>query len=195
MEQELNTLQLQHERRIHFHIHRLHIRREQNDDFYAEGVIVLWKGPEDYDASQGEIGTFLNYRIRYRLIDYQRRIIRHMEKDTEAMKRQRIRIDTGNAVGTTNQTLLCIKGVQLEDEGFWRDIRSQLTLNKCKWVRYFVIGGLSIKEITELENVSWSVVKSWAREARKKLRTETFPRKMIKAVVYLDMFPTMYSII
>ena len=182
MEQELNTLLLTHERRIHFHIHRLHIRGEQYDDFYAEGMIALWKGLEDYDESQGEIGTFLNHRIRFRLIDYQRKVIRNIEKDNEAMKAQKIRDDSGNTVGTTNQMLMCIKGVELEDETLWRDIRSELTHNQWKWVRYFVIDGLSIKEISELENVSESAVKSWAREARRKLRTEGFRRKMVDAV-------------
>lgn len=184
MEQELNTLLLRHERRIHFHIHRLNIRGEQYDDFYAEGMIALWRGLEDYDASQGEIGTFLNHRIRFRLIDYQRKVIRNIEKDTEAMEAQKLRDDSGNTVGTTNQMLICIKGVELEDENFWCDIRSQLTLNQWKWVRHYVIDGRSIKEISTLENVSEAAVKSWAREARRKLRTESFRRKMTKAVVY-----------
>lgn len=182
MEQELRTLLLRHERRIHFQIHRLNIRNEQYDDFYAEGMIALWKALEDYDESQGEIGTFLNHRIRFRLIDYQRTIIRHIEKDKEAMESQIIAKDSGNTVGTTNQMLICVTGGQLKDETFWHDIQSELSGNQWKWIRHFVIDGLSIKEIMELENVSESAVKSWAREARRKLRTEVFHRKIVEAV-------------
>lgn len=72
--------------------------------------------------------------------------------------------------------------VCLRDEHFWQDLRKELICNQWKWVRHFVIDGLSIKEITKIENVSKSAVKSWARETRKKLRTKDFERKIVEAV-------------
>lgn len=182
LDQELNTLLLQHERRIHFYMHRLHIQKEHYDDFYAEGMIALWKGLEDYDESRGEIGTFLNHRIRFRLIDLQRKNILDIQKNNEAMDIHKHEKDPGNTVGTTNQMLICIKGVQLKDEHFWSDLQNRLSENQWKWIRYFVIDGLSIKEIMKLENVSEGAVKSWGREVRKKLRTEEFQRKIVEAI-------------
>ncbi len=85
------------------------------------------------------------------------------------MESQIIAKDSGNTVGTTDQMLICVTGVQLKDESFWHDIQSELSCNQWKWVRHLVIDGLSIKEIMEFENVSESAVKSWAREASRKL--------------------------
>lgn len=54
----------------------------------------------------------------------------------------------------------------------------QLTSNQWKWVYYFIIADLSIKEIMEIENVSADAVKGWGRATKKKLRNET-TRKII----------------
>lgn len=72
--------------------------------------------------------------------------------------------------------------VQLKDETFWHDIQSELTCNQWKWVRHYVIDGLSFKEIMELENVSESAVKSWGRQTMRKLRTDTFQQKIVEDV-------------
>lgn len=52
------------ERRIHYQIHRLGIRNEWYEEFYSEGFLALWKAYQEYDEVKGDIGTFINYRIR-----------------------------------------------------------------------------------------------------------------------------------
>ncbi|WP_060678270.1 RNA polymerase sigma factor [Virgibacillus halodenitrificans] len=42
--------------------------------------------------------------------------------------------------------------------------------NQKKWLRFYIGEGMSIKEIAEQEGVSDDAVKSWGRQARKRLR-------------------------
>ena len=69
MDQSFEQFFKANERRIHFHIHRLGIPANLHDEFYTEGIVALWKAYQEMDASKGNPGTFLNYRIRFRLID------------------------------------------------------------------------------------------------------------------------------
>lgn len=65
-----------HEQRIYFQIHRLGISREWYEEFYGEGMLALWQAYRDYEKERGELGTFLNYRIRFRLLDLVRKKMR-----------------------------------------------------------------------------------------------------------------------
>ncbi len=47
-------------------------------------------------------------------------------------------------------------------------------------MKHYVIRGLSIKEIAQLENVTEVAVKSWARETRRKLRNEPFRKRFVE---------------
>lgn len=169
----------QHERRIHYLIRRLTIPHSLYDDFYAEGIVALWQAFEDYEASKGQIGTFLNYRIRFRLLDLQRKMMREQASTERAKEAQMLEAGAGNRIRATNDLLVDARGIELPDETFWRDVRSVLTDNQWKWVNYFVVQELSIKEIMALENVSEGAVKGWARQTRKKLKNHSFKEKMI----------------
>lgn len=63
----------QHEARIHYQIHRLGISHNWYDDFYAEGILALWDAYKEFDEAKGNLGTFVNYKIRFRLIDLLRK--------------------------------------------------------------------------------------------------------------------------
>src|SRR5690625_1917192 len=84
------------ERRIHFQIHRLGISDNLYDEFYAEGIFALWKAYQEYEPDRGELGTFINYHIRFRLIDLLRKKIRYEEVIEEAVHEELTRIDDGN---------------------------------------------------------------------------------------------------
>src|SRR5690625_5635577 len=77
-------------------------------------------------------------------------------------------IDDGNRQSETGLPIVNKCGITLENEAFWEEVRKGLTPKQWKWVHYFVIANLSIKEIMEIENVSADAVKSWAREVRRK---------------------------
>ncbi len=117
----------QHERRIHYQIRRLHIPYALYDDFLSEGIGALWRAYEEYDESKGNIGTFLNYRIRYRLIDFlQRKLIREQEKDDLAKEAQKIEEHSGNRDRSRSDFLIDVRGIELPDNTLWRDVRSLL---------------------------------------------------------------------
>src|SRR5699024_9934762 len=72
----------------------------------------------------------------------------------------------------SNTPLVEIPDIPVSDAALWHNIRQQLTTNQWKWVSYFIIADLSIKEIMEIENVTADAVKGWGRSAKKKLRNE-----------------------
>src|SRR5690625_6500088 len=80
MERDFEQFFKANERRIHFQIHRLGIFGSWYDEFFSEGVIALWQAYKDFDESKGaDVGTFINYRIRFRLVDLLRKKLRDQE--------------------------------------------------------------------------------------------------------------------
>src|SRR5690625_6453908 len=86
----------QHEARIHFQIHRLGISSSWYDDFYSEGIVALWDAYREFDEARGNLGTFINYKIRFRLIDLLRKRLRRQEKMEESMHHMRVLLESGN---------------------------------------------------------------------------------------------------
>src|SRR5699024_4265348 len=159
--------------RIHFEIHRLGIPTNLHDEFYTEGIVALWKAYQEMDASKGNPGTFLNYRIRFRLIDLIRKKKREEENEEAFMQHSNTEMTNGARHRHSNTPLVKIPDIPVSDAALWHNIRQQLTTNQWKWVYYFIIADLSIKEIMEIENVTADAVKGWGRSAKKKLRNET----------------------
>ncbi len=166
------------ERRIHYQIHRLGITGEWYEEFYTEGILALWNAYKEFDETKGQIGTFLNYRIRYRLLDLLRKKLREQELVEEMKHEESVRLDDGNRHRGTGMPVVNVRGIVLEDHAFWENIRSRLSKNQWKWVKYFIIADLSVKEIMELEGVTADAVKGWGQEVRKKLRDEELRRKL-----------------
>ncbi len=178
MDQDFDVFFKANERRVHFQIHRLGITGEWYEEFYTEGIVALWQAYKEFDESKGQIGTFLNYRIRFRLIDLVRKKSREREVFKDIKQEESIRNDNGNRHRGTGKPVVNVSEIVLEDETFWEEIRSQLTDNQWKWVRYFIIADLTVKEIMELENVTADAVKGWGRAVRKKLRNEEIRRRL-----------------
>ncbi|WP_405097313.1 sigma factor-like helix-turn-helix DNA-binding protein [Oceanobacillus sp. FSL H7-0719] len=51
-----------------------------------------------------------------------------------------------------------------------QEVKAQLTAKQWDWVYYYIMLELPLKEIAEMKGVSVEAVKSWGKEARKKLR-------------------------
>lgn len=162
----------QHENRIHFQIHRLGISKAWYDDFYAEGIVALWDAYREFDKARGDLGTFINYKVRFRLIDLLRKKLRRQEVMEKMVEEARVSLESGNRHRASGRVLVDPTGIVVEDDSFWRKVRSRLTERQWLWVKYFIIADLSIKEIMELEGVSADAVKNWGREVRRKLRDE-----------------------
>lgn len=172
MKQDFDVFFQANERRVHYQIHRLGITSSWYGEFYAEGIYALWKAYQGYDEVKGNLGTYLNYRIRYHLIDTIRKKKREEDNEETRIQLSLPDINDGNRLSSPNIQLVNISDVALEDTEFWDHIRKHLSDNQWKWVQYFIIADLSIREIMEIENVSADAVKGWGQSVRKKLRNE-----------------------
>lgn len=178
MEEDFNEFFQANERRIYYQMQRLRIPRDLYEEFYAEGILALWQAYKKYKSKKGKISTFINYQIRFRLIDLIRKNTRDQEVIESAIHETIVKIDDGNRYSETGLPIVAKCGIGLENEAFWNEVQKDLTEKQWKWVQYFIIANLSIKEIMEVENVSADAVKSWAREVRKKLREEGMKERL-----------------
>ena len=170
---------IKQERRIYYHIHRLRIPYAFHESFYAEGMIALWQAFESYNPERGQLNAHLNATINFHFID----LIRKNKRESDArisVKEQLITEQTtGNRITQTNQLLLNQAGIDVADYSIWQNIKLLLSPKQWTWVYYYVIRNYKLKEIAEIEGVSVEAVKSWAKEARRKLRTN----KELKAMI------------
>src|SRR5690625_4472437 len=182
MEQDFNTFFQANERRIYYQLYRLAIQQSLHEECYSEGVLAMRDSYKNYQPGKGDIGTYMNYRIRFRVID----LIRKNKRDESNMQvveyEQTIHIDDGNRQSQSKYPLVHARGIIVQDEVFWQEVRKSLTEKQWKWVHYFIIADLTIKEIMEIENVSADAVKSWAQQVKKKLRHEEM-RKRLEALL------------
>ncbi|GAB3049130.1 sigma-70 family RNA polymerase sigma factor [Virgibacillus ainsalahensis] len=169
----------QNERRIHFHINRLHIR-DDNQEFYREGLFALWNAYESYQPDKGPMATYFNYIIRNRLIDLIRKENRTNEIKDQFIQENKVEYTDGNHIRGTEGTTP-IPGqtdILLEDTALWQQLKTALTQNQWKWVYYHIIDGIPLKEIAIQENTTMEAVKSWGKQVRKKLRDEKFRERI-----------------
>src|SRR5690625_4538426 len=96
IDQDFELFFHQHKDRIHFQIHRLGISGSWYDDFYSEGIVALWNAYQEYDETRGNLGTFVNYKIRFRLIDLLRKKLRRIEIMEEAIEKEMLSYGSGN---------------------------------------------------------------------------------------------------
>lgn len=161
----------QNERRINYHMQRLGIS-DPNREFYVEGVYAMWMAYKKYEPDKGPMATYFNYTIRNRLIDMLRKKTRDEFNLDKVTDKEICVIDNGNRSGRLKLPMVDPSGVEVTDNAFWERVKSMLTQNQWKWVQFYIIEGASLKEIAEQEDVSVEAVKSWGREAKKKLKKE-----------------------
>lgn len=169
----------QNERRIRYHIHRLNIQ-DPHQDFFQEGLCALWNAYEKYEPDKGPMATYFNYTIRNRLIDRIRKEVRIDKNNHRVVQEKQRELNNGNHVRRTELMYPILNHVNLpiDDYKLWDKLKNELTANQWKWVDYYIINDLSIKEIAKIEGVTEEAVKSWGKQVRKKLRNEDFRKKL-----------------
>ncbi|WP_042221785.1 sigma-70 family RNA polymerase sigma factor [Oceanobacillus manasiensis] len=148
----------QNKRRIHYHIHKLNLH-DPHKEYYQEGLIAMWQAYEKYNPDKGPMATYFNYTIRNKLIDMLRKQTNESMKITTYLQQQAPLLPKTTAPITYNEV------PQLLNE-----IKSILTEKQWKWFYHAVLMEMPLKEIAKQENVNIEAVKSWAKQARKKLR-------------------------
>lgn len=170
----------QNERRIHYHLHKLNIN-DPHRDFYQEGLCAMWNAYETYQPDKGPMATYFNYIIRNRLIDLLRKQTRESENVENTIQESKTQLDDGNhhiRKGISYPITPTSNDIPLNDPTLWKNLKSQLTENQWKWIYYYIIGDMSVKDIAIQENTTVDAVKGWGKQVRKKLRDEEF-RKAI----------------
>ncbi len=167
-----------HESRIHFQIHRLGITGENYGEFFSEGIVALWYSYKHFDVAKGNMGTFINYHIRFRLIDLLRGKLRDEEALENIVQEELVAIDHGNRNRSSGVPVVAQHGLKVRDKEFWEEVRGKLSENQWKWVQYFIIAEMSVQEIMELEGVSADAVKGWGQAVRRKLRDTELRQKL-----------------
>lgn len=181
-----NDIYHQHKNRIHYYLHLLQIPYELRDEFYAEGMYALWLAYKQYNPKKGKLNTFLNYRIRFRMIDLIRQKEREKRTTEKMIQDQTITLHTGNRNRATDQPLIpSDTTIRIHDEQLWIDLKRKLTERQWKWVYYFIILDWPLKKIVEKENVTVEAVKGWAKMTRQKLRKDTTFKQQLKDAVQI----------
>lgn len=165
----------QNERRIYYQIHKLNIR-DPHQEFYQEGLVAMWNAYETYRADKGPMATYFNYTIRNRLIDLIRSKAREQEKLNVYREYQQLNETSGNfyRAGSLKKRVQSQEPMLVDFEDLIKEAQQLLSTNQLKWLYCFLIQDMSIKSISKREGVSIDAVKSWGREARKKLRAAKF---------------------
>ncbi|MFA1820147.1 sigma-70 family RNA polymerase sigma factor [Virgibacillus oceani] len=161
----------QNEKRIYFHMQRLGIY-DTHREFYLEGLYAMWMAYKKYEPDKGPLSTFFNYNIRNQLIDKLRKKGRDQYKTEMFIHNEKLRLENGNRSGLKKMPVIDSSGIAVKDTKIWEEVKAALTENQWNWVYYYIIVGMPLKEIAALKGVSVDAVKSWGREARRKLRAE-----------------------
>ncbi|WP_077328791.1 sigma-70 family RNA polymerase sigma factor [Virgibacillus siamensis] len=169
----------QNKRRIYHQIHNLNINDPQNE-FFQEGLIAMWNAYEKYQPDKGPMTTYFNYSIRNRLIDRMRKDKAYYNLIKKVKEYQLIQHTDGNHHngGGVLKRLAANQVQPLIDPEFWKALKANLTVKQWKWICFYIIEGMSYKEIAAMENTTEDAVKGWGREMRKKLRDAEFRKKI-----------------
>lgn len=161
----------QNEKRIYYHMLKLGIR-DPHQEYYSEGLYAMWMAYKKYEPTKGPLATYFNFIIRNHLIDKIRKDSRTIRNHEMIIQEEKIQLENGNRYGLSKLPVVNPTGVDVVDEMFWKEVQKKLTEKQWKWVRYYIVEGMSVREIAEQENISEEAVKSWGKQARKKLRNE-----------------------
>lgn len=168
----------QNERRIHYHIHKLNLQ-DPHQEFYQEGLFAMWNAYRKYQPDKGTLSTYFNYTIRNRMIDLLRKKAREQKGDDAFIQNEKQKLDNGNRSRKDNLPILDFSDIPVDDAAVWEQVRAMLTVNQWKWVHCFIILDMPVKDIAAREAVSEDAVKSWGRQARKKLRNEGLKERIL----------------
>lgn len=126
------------------------------ETFYQIGLIGLWEASTRFDSEKGvEFSTFAFSTIRGKLLDYLKKEVRYQEHCQPSKDESFMMVADSSDPFSTD--IIDVYG-------------RNLTKNQVKWVQGRIIEDKSYKEIAEEHGVSVESVKSWGKQAVKKLR-------------------------
>lgn len=165
----------QNKRRIHYQLHKLNIN-DSNGDFFQEGLVAMWNAYERYQPDKGPMSTYFNFIIRNRIIDLIRKQKRDKVHEDDAVAEHFTKISSGNhhQKNGMQRPIHNVSELPIDDPQLWKNVKANLTENQWKWIYYYIIADMAVKDIAIQENTSVEAVKSWGKQAKKKLREPAF---------------------
>lgn len=149
-EKDFSTLLTQFKPMIYHIMKKLHIYKN-TDEFYQIGCIAIWEASQKYDQTKGSFTPYLYQYMKGRMMT---------ELTNENKYRQALTIEP--TVYNSETELLTIELIH--------SLRTHLSPLQMKWLTEYCVYGKTPSEIAAEEHVSISSVKSWRREAIKKIR-------------------------
>jgi RNA polymerase sigma factor, sigma-70 family len=154
MEQSFEDVLEQYTPMIHHIIKSLNIYKDK-DRYVQEAAISLWEACKSFDASKGSFTSYAYSSIRGKLLNY-------LKKENK-WETQHLFVDQ-----PPEQP---IDGVIPVLESI-EEYTQYLSNNQKIWVVEYICNDKKIEEIASQEGVSISAVKSWRKEALKKLKKQ-----------------------
>lgn len=149
---------VQHYHKMIYHIiHSLCIYK-QLDHYYSIGLQALWEAQQNFQKEKGAFSTFAYATIRGRLLT-------ELQKE----KRQEETFRYGSSHLVESSTDLGYTDLYLQEEILLSYCQS-LTKNQQRWVVNTFLYDYSLTDIAHKYSVTKDAVKSWRRDALKKLR-------------------------
>ncbi len=178
---ELEDFIEQNQRRVYYQMARLQID-EKEGDYFQEGLVAMWRAYENYNPDKGPLTTYMNFQIRNRLVDVFRQSIAERKYFEQLGIQFKGEMQSGNYMdgnkipsekeGESNPQKII---AQINENDF-SELTAVLSEKQKVWFGYAIVEGLSNREIAEKEQVSLEAVKSWAKSAKRKLRSMDWNR-------------------
>lgn len=129
---------------------------KNQEDFYQIGLIGLWEAHQRFDPEKGFFPAFAKTTVRGKMLE-------HMKKQ--------IRFDQHHTAISDEILELTL------DPDQEKPLEREMILSYCEglskkqlaWVKHAIIDNKKLREIAKIEGVETSSIKSWRREALKKM--------------------------
>src|SRR5699024_8430544 len=100
-------------------------------------MIVLWQSSELYESAWGVLDQLLIAVLNCHFIDLIRKNKRTSDAQISVREQLITKEETGNRMTRTNQLLVDQTGIEVDDQVFWEEIKSLLSIRQWTWVYYY----------------------------------------------------------
>ncbi|WP_100333139.1 sigma-70 family RNA polymerase sigma factor [Bacillus alkalisoli] len=139
-------------------IQTLHVREEDIEEMYQEGLVALWYAWKGYEESKATFSTYAYWTVRGMLINL--------------IKKDRRFYDTHCSWKPGLEEVIPDHSNKTIHEQL-RDLEcyiKNLTENQKRWLIEFILKGKKLEEIAEEYGTTVAAVKSWRRSAIKTIK-------------------------
>jgi RNA polymerase sigma factor (sigma-70 family) len=125
------------------------------ENYFQVGMIALWDAYRNFDSTKGSFSNYAYHTVRGKLKT-------ELRKQSNVQQHEKMKEDI--ILGHYEETYLQSEMVQA--------LLQQLTTKQRKWFYYAIIEHMTPSEIALQEGVSTEAVKSWRRQALRKLKKQ-----------------------